>query len=484
MNKIVQHTLKTSVINYFGVIIGFISVLFIQTKVLNETEIGVIRLILDKGLLVLPFFMLGLHSVASRFFFHFENEQKEYSKFISFLFLVPLVTSVIGYSVFYISDLYQSIPNFFFIAFVLFFNLYITIIESYLTTKFKIIYPAFLRNILFRVLFIILLGFYYLNLIGFEFVLIIYSLLYLIHFLLISIYLYQNLTYKVKFSLKIYTHPIFKEIKTYSLFLILGAGSGVLITKLDTIMIEGLTNSQAFVGIYTIALAMASIIEVPRRPLVKLSIPILAKKLKENKLGDVSAIYKKSAINLLIVGSIIFLFIWLNIDLIFHLIPNGKVYAGGKFVVFFLGAAKLIDLAVGLNNEILQSSKYYRWNIFLMPLLAVVSISTNYYFIGSYGYLGAAIATLISMIFFNLARTIIVYLKMNLNPFDLNYFKVILLFPLPIAISLYVSSNNVYFNFLINGLAIFITFILPIYYLNVSKDLNQLIQKGINKLKK
>ena len=73
MGIIIKETIKTSIINYVGIIIGFVSVLFIQTEVLTEKDIGLVRLILDKALLILPFFMLGLHSVASRFYFYFET---------------------------------------------------------------------------------------------------------------------------------------------------------------------------------------------------------------------------------------------------------------------------------------------------------------------------------------------------------------------------------------------------------------------------
>ena len=57
-----QNIFRTSIINYIGVAVSFVTILFIQTKILTEDEIGVIRLILDKSSLVLPFFLFGSHS--------------------------------------------------------------------------------------------------------------------------------------------------------------------------------------------------------------------------------------------------------------------------------------------------------------------------------------------------------------------------------------------------------------------------------------
>ena len=97
MVKTIQNVLKASLIDYIGVIIGFGSVLFIQTKILSEDEIGIIRLILDKSLLLLPFFLFGLHSVASRFYFYFEDNERDYCSFMTLLLGAPIIIFCIGF---------------------------------------------------------------------------------------------------------------------------------------------------------------------------------------------------------------------------------------------------------------------------------------------------------------------------------------------------------------------------------------------------
>jgi O-antigen/teichoic acid export membrane protein len=296
-------------------------------------------------------------------------------------------------------------------------------------------------------------------------------------------YFRKFLTFKLEFNIKDYNQPIFKEIATYSLFLILGAGTVSLISKIDTIMIESITSNQSFVGIYAIAFAISNIIEVIKMPVVKLSGPIISKKLKQNKLKEVLDIYRKSSINLMIAGVIIFILVWFNIDLLFAIIPNGDIYKEGKYVVFFIGLAKLLDLSLGVNYEIIQNSDYYKWNIFLTPFLAVLAIILNIYFVSKYSYVGAAIATAISIFLYNILRTILVVVKLKLHPFDLNYIKTVALIFIPVTLCFTISIENLIVNLCLNILIVATTFILPVYFMRLSFEFNSLIDIVLVKIR-
>ncbi|MBJ05273.1 MAG: hypothetical protein CMP65_05185 [Flavobacteriales bacterium] len=474
MSNTINKILKAGFVNYLGMSLGFISILFIQTKILTEQEIGIIRLLTDKALLVLPFFLFGLHSVASRFFFYFENSRLDYNRFITILLIFPLVIYIIGLFIANQLDLYK-INDFYAICVILFLSVYIRIFEEYLSTKKKIIFPAFLRDFLFKLLFIIILVFYYYNFIDFQQLIISYILIYFLHFLLLFIYFIKNLTYSLNLIFRDYNKPIFKEMALYCLFLVFSAGSITLVTKIDTVMIENITKSSAYVGIYAIAFSMSSIIDVIKRPITKLSLPILAKKLKENKIAEVISLYQKTAINLMIAGSILFALLWLNIDFVFFLIPNSEIYITGKYVVFFLCLGKLFDLALGVNFEIIQGSIYYKWNIFLTPFLAILSIVLNIYFIKNYSFVGAAYATAASIFTYNILRTILVSIKLKIHPFTIKYIKVIPFIFIPFVINYFFSLESIVLNFIYSVFIILFTFILPIYFLKLSSEFNQII---------
>jgi len=296
MGIIIKNSIKTTIINYIGVIIGTFSVLFIQTKVLTEFEIGEIRLVLDKALLVLPLILIGMESVASRYYFHFEKDKISENRFITMLTSIPLLILFIFIFIFNIFDLGLNIPNIKAVIIIIFSYMYLYIFEGYLNTKAKIYYPSILRNIVFRLLYLTILALYFYNIIDFNTVINFYALTHLIHLILLTLYLRKNLAFKFSVDFSFWRHPMFGKIMTFCLFLILGSGSAALVSKLDTIMLESITNNRGFVGIYTIALSIATFIELPKRPVAQIVAPMLAKDLSNKKLDKVSLIYKSEFI--------------------------------------------------------------------------------------------------------------------------------------------------------------------------------------------
>ena len=79
--------------------------------------------------------------------------------------------------------------------------------------------------------------------------------------------------------------------------------------------------------------------------------------------------------------------------------PKGEVYKVGKFVVLFVMLGKLIDMASGANGEIIGLSKYYKFNMYCILFLAVLTVVGNYFLIPALGVTGAALATAISLFF-------------------------------------------------------------------------------------
>ena len=81
--------------------------------------------------------------------------------------------------------------------------------------------------------------------------------------------------------------------------------------------------------------------------------------------------------------------------------------------MFFYGLARVIDLGMGCNHEIIVFSKYYKVNLPLQFLLVGVVMGTNTLLIPEFKITGAALATCISVIIYNLLRYW--YLKWKLS---------------------------------------------------------------------
>jgi O-antigen/teichoic acid export membrane protein len=143
--------------------------------------------------------------------------------------------------------------------------------------------------------------------------------------------------------------------------------------------------------------------------------PITAKLMHENKQEKLNDLYKKTSINLQIVGGFVMLGIFVNINKVYEMMP--PVYAGGITVVFMIGLSKYFDLILGNNNAIIFNSKYYRMVLFLGLMLVFLTITLNLVFIPMYGIIGSAFATLLSITLYSLAKLLFVVKRMHLYPF-------------------------------------------------------------------
>jgi O-antigen/teichoic acid export membrane protein len=143
--------------------------------------------------------------------------------------------------------------------------------------------------------------------------------------------------------------------------------------------------------------------------------PITAKLMHENKHDELNALYKKTSINLQVVGGFVMLCIFVNINQLYEMVP--KEYGGGIFVVFMIGISKYFDLILGNNNAIIFNTKYYRAVLFLGVILVFLTVGLNMIFIPIYGILGSAFATLLSITLYSLAKLLFVVKRLHLYPF-------------------------------------------------------------------
>ena len=187
-----------------------------------------------------------------------------------------------------------------------------------------------------------------------------------------------------------------------------------MLLDIDKYMIKHYMNIDN-IAFYSVAIFIAMVISVPSRAMHQITYPITAKLMNEAKWDELNALYKKSSITLQVVGGLILIGILVNIKQLYLLLP--LEYSQGIFVVFVIGMSKYFDLILGNNNAIIFNSKYYRAVLVLGLLLVMLVISLNMYFIPNFGLNGAALATLISISLYSIAKLLFVVLKMKLYPF-------------------------------------------------------------------
>ena len=139
---------------------------------------------------------------------------------------------------------------------------------------------------------------------------------------------------------------------------------------------------------------MVSIIEIPMRAILNVAAPKIAEAAKHGDTKRVEEVYRLVAFYQLLSGLLIFAMIWVNIDNIFGIMPNGEQFTGGKWIFFYLGLAKLVELTLTCSHTVVSTSRYYKWNIYYTISVLVMSFVSTVFLIPAYGTLGAALAML------------------------------------------------------------------------------------------
>ena len=255
----------------------------------------------------------------------------------------------------------------------------------------------------------------------------------------------------------------FRDILTYSIYIIAaGSAAGVLL-EIDKFMIPQLEHI-AEVAYYSVGVYIASVIGIPTRAMQQITTPITAKEMNNKNMTEVAILYKQSSINLLVVGGLFFLMINLNINDLYEFI-NKPQFSKGIWVVLIISAVKLFELALGIGNAILTNSKYYRILFYLSIAMAASVIVLNRWLIEIIGINGAAVATLIVVVVYSIIKILYIKSKLKIQPFSGETIKLLIIVILLYAIFYF---WNFTFHPLIN-IVLKCALIAPIYVFLVKK---------------
>jgi O-antigen/teichoic acid export membrane protein len=274
-----------------------------------------------------------------------------------------------------------------------------------------------------------------------------------------------------------------KDMLKFMLFM-LSVGVGTSLSgKIDVLMISQ-KISLTGTGIFTIAFFMASFIEIPSRAISQITVPFVSQALKDNDMPRISMLYKRVSINQLTISGLLFCLIWINADNFFKIMPNGEIYETGKYVILFIGAAKLFDAVTGINSAILGNSRYYYYSLLFIFFLAIISVVNNMLLIPIYGVVGAAIATSVSIFLFNTCMVLFVWWKLKVQPFSWHTLKPILAIAVVLLINLLLKELAYpWVDAMIRSSLSLAVFVLIIYFLKASEDINGLAGNVLARLR-
>ena len=502
MGIVARQSIKGTIATYVGVAVGIITTFFIQTKALQPEQIGLIDVLLQCSILFSGLALLGTTSSAMRYYPFFKDEEQRDHGFFGWTLLVPLA----GFAIFLLAFFVFKTPivNYFskdsamfgeYVNFVIplaFFMLYISVFETNSNLLLRIVLPKFVREVGLRVGTLVIYLLYYYKVIDFDGVIVAFCVLYGLATLINIVYLLslKRVSFKIEWN---YLKPQLKrDFMFYTLFMLTAALAGNVIPMLSKFFVAGVSGFR-LAGVFTIATNIAAVVEMPYRSLGAISRPHISNAMAKQDVKAADALCKNVALHQFIAGSLVFFLIWINIDYLFDLLPNGDIYRLGKWAVLILSLSRLVYSTFAVTTTVLSYSKYYYYSLAFTIILATISFGLNAWWVPRWDINGGALANAVSYLIYFILLLAFIRWKIGVNLLSVK------LLPVAAIILLLFSFNWLWTTLLTPELAnmfakpilgqtldallksvLFLVLgFVALYKLKVSQSVNDLIDKGM-----
>ena len=505
MGIIIRQSIKGTIVNYVGAFIGFIMTFFIMMRLLTAEELGLVDVLRNAALFFAGLAQMGTNSSILRFYPYFKNEEKKDHGFFFWTLLLPLIGFFVVLFCFFLfkepiaasfskeAQLFVDYYNY--LIPLTFFIMYIAVFECNSNVMMRIVIPKFIREVAIRLCLIVVYLLYGFKVLTLDQFIIAFCSVYGIALLLNIIYLFSLQRVSLKPDIHFINKPLRKDITRYTFFMVLVVLSGTITPMLNTFFISaklGLT----FTGIFAVATYIGTVVEIPYRSLGAITQPHISRSVKEGNFSEAGTLCKSVSLHQLLVGSFVFFFIWINIDVIFQILPKGDFYSAGKWAVFFIAFSRLFNSVFLVGITVLSYSKYYHYSLFFTIGLTTLAILLNLWWIPIWGINGAAMATVVSSVIYYLALLLFVYIKLKVTPFSLNQLKIGVLIGALFLLNYlwcntitplggYLQINEFAFTIadrLLCSIIMLIIGIVSVYKLHLSVEVNSLADKCLKKI--
>ncbi|MBL7775211.1 MAG: lipopolysaccharide biosynthesis protein [Saprospiraceae bacterium] len=484
MGIIQRQGIKHSIVSFTGLAIATASTIFIYSQKEVVEAYGLVQFLLSIGIIGFPLFALSSNTLAIRFFPVFEDKASGHHGLLPMLLLLCLAGWGLcaGVAAIFWPELARMLAGnsallqrYLWMAFPLTLLFTLALLLTQYSFNFKrIVIPMILLDFSVKVLLPVLMVAIWQDWIGLDAALWLLAAHYLAIVLGLVVYLNSLGEWFWRPDWSFMRPDLRRELVQYAGFGIVTGFALLVATRLDTLMVGSLTTIKS-AGIYAIALNISAAMEIPAKSLNSVSISFVAKYLAEENWAEMEKLYQKVSINLLAAGLLIFGVIWVSVDDLFQLMPNTVEISKGKYVLLILSAAKLIDLAAGLNNQIVYYSKHYRFSLVSMSVLALANIGFNLWLIPWLGLTGAAVATFISITCYNLSNLVFVWKNLHMQPFSKNTAVVIVLAVASATAVWFLPSTSIpLVNIALRGACFTALFAVLVLRFRVSEDVQEL----------
>ena len=509
MGIVARQSIKGTIATYIGVAVGIITTFFVQTKYLTTEEIGLVDVLLQSALLFSGLAQLGTNTSAMRYYPYFKDEEQRDHGFFGWTLIVPLLGFAIFLGCFF--ALRDPIASFFseksalfieYIYYVIplaFFMLYISVFETNSNLLMRIVVPRFIREVGLRVMALAIYLLYGFHIISLRGMVVAFCVSYGLATVVNIVYLLTLHRVSFRIEKKHITPKLKHDFLIYTVFLITSALAGNITPLLNRYFVAG-KQGLAIGGILTIAIYIASLVEMPYRSLGSISKPQISQAMAEGNVKEADRICKSVALHQFLVGSLVLFFIWINIDTIFALLPNGEKFQVGKWAVLILGFSRLVNSTLNVGTTVLSYSKIYYYSLFFTILLTVLAWYLNARWVSDAGnaesgLIGAALATLVAYVVHYSLLLALIRWKIGTSPLCGKQLVVLVVVAVMFGLNwLWSKSLTPWFvgqfskpviglvvDSLLKSMVFLVLGLFSVYNLKISQSVNSLVDKGIHR---
>ena len=406
MGVIAKQSIRGTIVTYLGIAVGVVTTFFVLTRFLTTEEIGLARVLVDAATLFIGLAQLGTSSSIIRFYPYFREKETDHG-----FFFWALVVPFVGFLLFALVYWGCRVPlgawfgdksplfveYYYFVLPMAFFMLYQTICESTCTVLMHIVVPRAVRELVVRVGLLVIYLLYAFRILSLDGLVIALCANYAVAALINLSYFFslERINLHPDWQFLRANKPLVRRYVVYTGFLLISALTTVLAPTLSSFFITAKMGLDS-TGIFAIATYMSVLVSVPNRSVSAIASPQLARAIKEGNTDECSTLIRQVTRTMLLVGGFILLIIWVNIDLIYHILPNGATYAQAKNVVLILGVSQLVLATFSICFTALNYSRYYAFSLLLSLILTVSALVLNNRLVPLYGMTGAAMSNLLS----------------------------------------------------------------------------------------
>ncbi len=491
MGIIRNQAIKNAIFSYIGVVLGYINLILLFPNYFTTEQFGLIQLLIIIAEVYSLLSSAGLTTSVIRFFPFYKSTNKKHEGFLIYIFLITFTGFTLT-SVFYlvfrsliVSAYIQKSPLFIdyyfilipFAFFTLIFNIFEVLIRAVLRTSFSL----FVREVVLRVFTTLGIFLFIYEILDFHAFIIYYISIFFVCALLVFIQIIISREYSFKLSFKNLHLLKLIEIIKYGFYTLISGAAMQTGLRIPALMIGSMVG-LSMVGIYNLYYHLASVIYIPLRAMSRIAVPIIASAWKENDLDQIKDIYKRTSLIQLIFGLLIYIGIIINKHNLFNFVKNTDYVVNFVFFII-IGFGILIDVATGLNSDIILNSPKYKFDSLFNILLLIICIVASYVLIPILGGIGATLGFVLAYLSFNFLKWLFLFKRYKMQPFSFKQIIIIICGGVVYLIGDNIPIiDNIFGDILTRSAVVTVIYITLMLIFKISPDLNERCMVYKNKL--